>query len=121
MKLSQWKELVKISKTGYFENCNYTVSKLDGIQLYATDADVIGCEHFPFRGGNCNIHHCGPIAIEPLDAHKRAMYYRKYGYEKYCMKYIMFPKSTNPFNKRLQRNRYRKSLIAWDYYGEKKK
>lgn len=124
MKLSEWKEILKINRTGYFENCSYTPSRVKYILVsYNKDigTDIIGWENNMFPAATCDMNHCAPISLERLEAHKRVMYYRKYGYEKYCMKYIIMPNKTRWYDKRLQRCKRIKSLIAWDYFGEKKK
>jgi hypothetical protein len=113
MKLKYWREYLKIQKTGYYLNCNHTPSNLYQVWNNGYDYDIESNGKWPFRGYSCGLKSCAPEAVDKVTAYKMAMYYRKYGYEKYMLKYIHN-------KKKISRNKFHKYLVSWNYFGEAK-
>lgn len=103
MKLSEWKALKNIIRNGHFENCyglpcrlgnidwfispytfqdfyrRKTVNMTETLPIYSENIDINSRPDFPLFSGSCNLYHCNPQPIKPVQARQTAMFIRKYG------------------------------------------
>ena len=100
-----------LNKTGYYINCHYLPSRLHYCTINnGGDIDVSSINKWPFSVCDCSIKHCAPQPISKIQAHRRAMYYRKYSRLAHDQKHVcgFYPLNTA---------RYVKFLKAWNDFG----